>query len=645
MIKKLPILLILLASVSSALKAEDYMIEIKPDKKILYLQRMGLSPNTSVKDVLNMMPELIERGGDDKYYFENYDIQVDGKSVGNGRDVVLEQVKVAEIEKVEISNSPSVSQQKNGQGGVINLVQVKLSEGLSGDVYMTASTEPSIMPSVNLNYKTKKLELWSSFHFEYYSPRITSDFQEFSPGKEITGIDTNKKKEILETAKINIKYHISPKDMLKAWIIENYNFGSTDINAYRHISWDKSAEKGPGWMYNETSETKSGGRGSEMSLLTMAEYEHLFRKDFKFVVSAGYERTATRSMKQADKPEAISTPQSLNTEIKLEYPIISDEGKSLIFKIGLNSNYSHSVNRFSRGGTLYESPFAEFRWAGKKLFVNAGARYQYNARKYSADNLKEATSINHDFTANVNALWQIVDHHALRFMVSRNLLKPNESKLYGEYVLNPDTGAWILGNPNLFNAELHTFKTSYIHDWTDGTHSIVFNAEVGYNRADGVIEEYSEYDKELDRFYTTYRNTGINNIIEADVSLFYRVGIFSMAFSGNVFHNSITKGGSPDRYTYFNLCFTPVFRFNYQWTLSARGIYNSPVLKKNETLGDCLYAQLRLNKSIRNWTLFFELNDIFDFQSNDFTFEETRTVSTRYDMYARSVLLGFSYKF
>lgn len=40
----------------------DYTVEIEPSKKIYYIDKLNLPPNTTVQSLLRTMPELMHRG-------------------------------------------------------------------------------------------------------------------------------------------------------------------------------------------------------------------------------------------------------------------------------------------------------------------------------------------------------------------------------------------------------------------------------------------------------------------------------------------------------------------------------------------------------------------------------------------------------
>ena len=145
----------LAVALTHAAQAQN-MVEVKPDKKVVHVDQLGMNPNSNVRDALDIMPDLLGRNTD--FMLDNFSVQIDGKDVGNSIDVVLTQTILAEVETIEISTSPTVSEQKNGQGGVINIKMKAPEEGFHGNVLLDGSTEWDVMPSVLMSYKKDK---WS----------------------------------------------------------------------------------------------------------------------------------------------------------------------------------------------------------------------------------------------------------------------------------------------------------------------------------------------------------------------------------------------------------------------------------------------------------------------------------------------------
>lgn len=171
------------------------------------------------------------------------------------------------------------------------------------------------------------------------------------------------------------------------------------------------------------------------------------------------------------------------------------------------------------------------------------------------------------------------------------------------------------------------------------------NAGIGYDRADDIIESTRMYDENEDMSYTTYLNSGTNDILKADLSIMLKRGIFSLAFAGNLFCNYMKGIGGSARYNYYNLSLAPLFHFEGGWILGGMMAYNSKIDRKETVVGDCFFSSISLGRSWGNWTVNAELSDIFDFISTDVTVGEGQEIYNTYDLYPRYFAVGASYKF
>mgnify|MGYP003310970427 CR=1 FL=1 len=628
--------------------AQETKMEILPDKKVLYVNSLGLPGSTAVKDVLNSMPELISRDG--AMEFSNFDIQIDGKSTGGGRDVILEQTKISELEKVEITVSPTVDQQQSGQGGVINLVPAKLKDGFSGEAFAGVSTSVDVMPGVNLNYKKGKLELRGSFNMEYYHPEEMKYSETYSADKTVYSTDTVSTRYGQETAKIFLKYDFTEKDSFKMWAWESFEKQRADRNGFRSTQWDMSESKGKGWIWEEDELFQSRDILQRLNVSALAEYKHTYGLGSNFTLSASYKYNNTNKENvTGNRFSKTLKPYVVGGDAKLNHVFINDENRKIELNSGLNSSFTPTRSDANEGHELYLSPFVTMKCRVRNVTIHAGVRYQFNHRHFSAGGLDAFKKDEHDVTANLNVLWNINRHHALRLTGTRNIIRPGSEKMYPELIMNYDSGKWIKGNPELNNTMLHAVDAVYVFTKHADVHDWMVSAGVGYDIANNLVKEdvrpVASPGTSAPEFYTTYVNSGENHILRGNVSMTYQVGMFSLLFSGNIFGNFNTDSAVGDNHAYYNLSVTPIFNFKRNWILSAKALYNSAVETGKITYGDALVISMNLSKVIGNWTIHARLSDIFDYLTYDESNSNGERFISAYDLYPRYVGLGFSYRF
>lgn len=660
--KKILITLSLVALFSIKAFAQEeykYAMEMLPDKQVIYVDKLGMAGNTSLWDMLSSIPELLSRTGND--ILSNFEVQIDGKGVEAEKGVILEQTRISEVEKLEISVTPSVDQQKNGQGGVINVVPKKIKEGFNGEVFAYATTEWNFLPGVDLYYKKNKMELRGTFNMEYYQPFNERYSEEISPATISQVADTLRENFCQETAKVYFKYDFTDRDVLKLWVIESWKIDKNLTAEYKTTIEDKSQSMGQqGWKYVTNSRGITDVKNNDLIATLMTEYKHTFHNGGNVTLSANYKYGWQKERRDyRDFTQTVKTPYTVDAELSFKEPLLKNNEHKLDLDFGCNANYNPTGAETYKSGNIYCSPYFTFKYHFKNWHFHAGARYQFLNRNYISYSIytpkddKLFSKDNHDVTANINIVWDVTENHTLRLVAMHGIIRPDDYMFYPEIVQDRRRGIWINGNPDLSNTQINSVDLNYVYHWKENDRYLILNAALGYNRADGVIEE-----KVVDAqsrgthptgfgptIYSTYENTGINNIAKANLSLFYSKGIFSMSFAGNVFCNFMYRESGLDRYNYYNLSFTPIFNFRHQWVLSSKLMYNSAVEKENSYLGDCFYMQIRLHKTIGNWTIHGEISDVFDYTTTDVAQMGDKTCITVYDLYTRFVGLGFSYRF
>lgn len=611
---------------STSLHAQDYAVEIQPDKKIINIGKIGLPENTSLYNLLKMLPEFTNRDGD--ALIDGFDVQIDGKSTGESRDVILTNMKLYEIKKIEVSDSPTAAQQRNGQAGVLNIVPVDKKEGLEGSVRTFVSSSLDISPDVVLNYKKNKMELYGYFGMEYYRNTSSNLYDKTAPDYYVLGTDKLLRSFCQETARIDLKFTPSKKNEFRLWVWESCSAGrdvKTESFSFLRNRPDLDDMGQSGGVIRELTDTVRTSTLSEriQSFTAMAEYKHIFSRGSKFIVSTDYS--------VGNRVNAVC-PQSSSTEIKFEIP----DSRRFSLKAGANGSLKINDITYDDNRTIYLSPFAEFRVRTEKFKLNAGARYQYYSRFGQGS---------HDITANVNALWQITGHDAVRLMANRYITRPSFDKVYPNLTFDVASGKYVKGNPSLGQTTMHTLDLGYIFDRQVNGWSFVTNFSIGYNRVDNLPEECVVLDEDKRIFYTTFQGSGVNNIFNAKLNAIMQVGILTLSLTGNVFHNAVSlkKGGG--RFNAYNLSAVGVLRFRGNWTLDVHSIYNGKVRRMDDVLGDCLFTSVSVNKTIGKWTLNFHLSDVFDYYTSSEERKGDVIMTSLIDLYTRSIGAGFTYRF
>lgn len=91
---------LLLSSVSMIAENDLPVIEIKVDRTMIYPQRMELTGEESLMDVLQMVPELMIGGYED--VIDSYNLRIDNCPMNGDTRLILSQMKAKDIAKIQV---------------------------------------------------------------------------------------------------------------------------------------------------------------------------------------------------------------------------------------------------------------------------------------------------------------------------------------------------------------------------------------------------------------------------------------------------------------------------------------------------------------------------------------------------------------
>jgi outer membrane receptor protein involved in Fe transport len=153
--------------------AEKSTVEIRLDKKIYNVGKDMTIKGGNASDVLDNVPSVNvdAEGAVSLRGNENVRILIDGKPsalVGlNGTDA-LRNLPADAIEKVEVITSPSARYDAEGTAGILNIILRKGKiTGFNGSVNSTVGYPSQFALGANLNYRTKKINLFSNLGYRH----------------------------------------------------------------------------------------------------------------------------------------------------------------------------------------------------------------------------------------------------------------------------------------------------------------------------------------------------------------------------------------------------------------------------------------------------------------------------------------------
>ena len=160
--------LILFLSISAFGYAQDSLpiVEIKADRTIIYPQRMELSGEETLMDVLQMMPDLMIAGYVD--VISDYNLRIDNVPVNGDNRLILSQMKAQDIEKIQVCDNTGVAKGTIGTGNVLD-INMKMPEKWSGFVEARGDIgkEKEGNGTVNVLYGSKSTDLYANATYRY----------------------------------------------------------------------------------------------------------------------------------------------------------------------------------------------------------------------------------------------------------------------------------------------------------------------------------------------------------------------------------------------------------------------------------------------------------------------------------------------
>lgn len=167
MIKHIAILFsLLLMSITTSAQESLPIIEIKADRTMIYPQRMELTGQESLMDMLQMMPDLMIAGYEE--LINSYSLRIDNVAVSSDKRLILSQMKAKDIERIQVCDNTGVAKGTIGMGRVLD-INMKVSAGLNGLAEGQAELGKDIHGNgtVNALYGSKGTDIYANAAYQY----------------------------------------------------------------------------------------------------------------------------------------------------------------------------------------------------------------------------------------------------------------------------------------------------------------------------------------------------------------------------------------------------------------------------------------------------------------------------------------------
>ncbi len=552
----------------------------KMDKKSYTLEN-NLTQNggTVLQAVQNLPGVTVQEGkvqirGSDKVV-----VLIDGKQTaltGFGNQASLDNIPASAIEKIEVINNPSAKYEANGNAGIINIVYKKnKQEGFNGKAGLAVGLgalwvkkenlptitpqyqfTPKMNPSLSLNYKKKKINLFLQGDYLLNHTLNKNEFVDryYDDGDVIRQQTRRNRNTTIATGRLGFDYNVNEYNQITVSGL----FSSERIIDHGEQAFFNSdfTDRNRLWQFLED-ELKTTATASSSYLHKFKQVGHTLniglnytfhREDEKY-----YFTNVLPTFTGEDAFKLISDEHvadfsldyikplkfgRLETGAKFRYRNIPT---NMLFFPGLNSPLDSAAGGWATYKETIPALYGNYILENRKYELEAGLRVEYVQVDYLVNpNHPTYKSNGYNYTQpfpNVRFAYKVNDNNKLSLFYNRRVDRPNEVdiRIFPKY---DDAEIIKVGNPTLRPQFTNLFELGYKVNWKTGyfysaafhkiadntitriasvvpgsklIYSIMQNAGRSYNTGLELL-----YSQDFKKLLTVNMNfTGYQNIIEA----------------------------------------------------------------------------------------------------------------------------------
>ena len=176
------------------------VVEIRPDRVVIYPERMELSGEETLFDMLQLYPDFITNAYDN--WLEKYEMRIDNGPYGGDVRFLLNEMKASRIKMIQISDNPGVAKGTVGFYGIIDVFLQPLEKGAHGTIGAELSHDLTTSPFAEFRYGSESTDILANASYNYYHSQPYDTHEEFS--------------------NFHMKNQLSEKDQLVTYITQIY---------------------------------------------------------------------------------------------------------------------------------------------------------------------------------------------------------------------------------------------------------------------------------------------------------------------------------------------------------------------------------------------------------------------------------------
>ena len=474
-----------------SLKVQDnedngYIMKVRPDVKTIFPDRMGLSPNTTLAEVLQTLPELTARGT--STLTSDYTLVVDGDAYNLNAEVYLSQTRVSEVERIDITTNGITT----GVPGIMGYIIVSTrgaAEGVHGAVDVSTDTHGDVSPTASISWKRGAWSTRGSLSATWDRPHDESLSFDAESGQQV--YSNTWKRPATEVAKWNLSY-TTKKDI--------FSVDVTQLFSHQN-DWTEQLTAGTE-LSDRTAWKRSDHHSDKHDVTASLRWNHTFNKNHKLILMTQYEygrvpeeNWTERCYKETDElPDSakwgdvnteswvhtisaiagysakLAKELQLNAGLTYGLSLRSNDQNSMFFSQNAISGQieatSESVNLKTRTHT--SQAYAQFTYTPDKHWrLIAGGRIRNDGHHYDYPYLTdEGKNQNRSFTnwqASAMASYSPTPDHMIVAGYNHRTTMLSAQQINPTYLLQNDASRiWALkGNPELKAPAYNIFNVGY----------------------------------------------------------------------------------------------------------------------------------------------------------------------------------------
>ncbi len=553
------------------------------NKKSFYIADNVAQSGGSVLDAMKTMPgvafdqegKVILRGSDKVV------ILIDGKQsslTGFGNQKGLGNIPASNIERIEIINNPSAKYDATGFAGIINIIYRKEKKtGLNGDAGLSFglgalgkrkedtktalgsySTNPKLIPSINLNYKKDKINyfLLSEFILQEALPNNEFTTRNYDDGRNIISQVPENRKQFRAIINGGIDYDLDENNSFtfsglydREKHIDTAQVAFIDLNSNsrnRFYSWEEDEVTR---YINVDANYRHTYKQAGHSLSANFQYaqgleDETYSLNDSSSVRVGRDKTNIRAIENITSISSDYIKPLKQGRLELGAKLrIRRLPVDYTITPGINSIIYPDLGTFSNWGENLYAGYINYLVEKEKYDVEAGLRAEHTDVFYDLDpsNIYYPNNDNYNYFElfpSIRFTLKINDHNKVSAFYNRRVDRPGEPELriFPKY---DDPELLKVGNPYLRPQFTDALELAHKYSWRNGSiFTAIYHRQIKdqYMRIFSIDDSNPDYDI-VNRIY---QNTG--NAINKGLEVLFSQEItedWKFSASANWYANTI----------------------------------------------------------------------------------------------------------